>query len=64
MSDRATRLREYFDAMTRLILQVEEMEEPDNWDEFDFLQGTLVELLERHNDVVKPKLDARRRTTD
>jgi len=62
--NKAARLREYFDAMTRLILQVEEMEEPDNWDEFDFLQGTLVELLELHNDVVKPKLDARRTTVE
>lgn len=63
MNDRVKRIREYFDAMTRVILQAEEMEEPDTWDEFDYLQGTLVELLETHNDVVKPKLDAARRTS-
>jgi len=60
MQNRTDRLREYFDAMTRVILQVEELEEPDSDDELEFLQGTLVELLELHNDVCKPKLDARR----
>lgn len=51
-----SRLREYLDAMTKVILHVEEMEECDTFDELDYLEGTLIELLERHRDVCRPKL--------
>lgn len=53
------RMREYLEAVTRIVLQVEELLEPQSFDELDYLQGTLIELLERHNDVCKPKLDAK-----
>jgi len=55
-AETVSRLREYLDAMTKVILHVEEMEECDTFDELDYLEGTLIELLERHRDVCRPKL--------
>lgn len=52
------RLTEYIDAASEAALVVEgAIEGPTNMDEFDWCADTLVELLERYNDVAKPKAE-------
>jgi len=50
-------LKEYIDAVTRVVTHVELDAVCTDWDEFDYLEGTLIELLERHRDRCKPELD-------
>lgn len=55
----AIRLREYIDAVVRVVTHVELESQCSDWDEFEYLEGTLIELLEQHRDRCKPELDAR-----
>jgi len=55
----AIRLREYIDAVVRVVTHVELKTHCSDWDEFEYLEGTLIELLEQHRDECKPVLDQR-----
>lgn len=51
---REGRVSEYISAVARLALALELRDFDISWEEFEYLQDTLVELLERSNDVLKP----------
>lgn len=52
------RVIEYIDAASEAALVVEgALDGPTSMDEFDWVADTLVELLERYNDVAKPKAE-------
>lgn len=52
-----SRLREYIDAATKAATHVELRHHCDSFDELDWIEDTLIELLERHRDECKPVLD-------
>lgn len=59
------RFEEYMSAAARAALAAEEELSIElEWEEFDWVFDTLSELLERYNDVAKPRAEerARRRT--
>lgn len=61
--EKTKEFKEYIDAATKMVQHVVFHESCKTWDEFEYLEDTLIELLERHNDVCKPRAEqeARRR---
>lgn len=53
----AERIKEYIDAASKAATHVELSGHCSDWDEFDHIEDTLIELLERHRDECKPELD-------
>lgn len=51
---REGRVSEYISAAARLACHLELRDLELSWEEFEYLQDTLFELLERSNDVLRP----------
>lgn len=61
---KSERMKEYLSAAATAALVSEELVEASSWEEFEWVTDTLVELLERYNDVAKPKAEAEARSRD
>lgn len=58
LMDNVKRFEEYIDAATAAATHVELGAKCDSWKTFDWVEDTLIELLERHRDECKPELDS------
>lgn len=56
--DTTARIKEYIDAATAAATHVELHARCSSWKDFDWVEDTLIELLERHRDECKPELDS------
>lgn len=59
-----SRLREYIDAAVKAATHVELREHCIDFAELDWIEDTLIELLERHRDECKPELDTKAHAAD
>lgn len=55
--DKTARIKEYIDAATAAATHVELGAQCTSFGNLDWIEDTLIELLERHRDCCKPELD-------